>query len=211
MFCFLFLSFFSGCLRGAVRSAERLYVPPIVVPNESAWLGSTGLGRSDHRSLFCSEVMALRVSSPNYLTFSACLSSSAYQSIFQRRTAPLSPAPVPFKGHRWSDAPPATGAAALTLFHPLWSEEKEYRMRTRRNALTLWLWCSSLPCTVALARRSAHKTRAHTNTCSHTSYGRKNTKKEHFIFKVCFLCMKQVQNLRLCFSDILRSGFLAFL
>lgn len=71
-----------------------------------------------------------RVFSPNYLTFSACLSSSAYQSIFQRRTAPLSPAPVPFKDHHWSDALPATGAAALTLFHPLWSEENAKKKNT---------------------------------------------------------------------------------
>ncbi len=167
MFCFLFLFFFSGCLRRVVRSAEWLYVPPSVVPNESSWIGSTGLGRSDHWSLFCSEVTALRVSSPNYLTFSACLSSSAYQSIFQRRTVPLSPAPVPFKGHRWSDAPPATGAAALTLFHPLWSEENAKKKNTE------WGLAGTLShfdydarhCHVQL--HSTHKTLAHTRTLAH--------------------------------------------
>ncbi len=183
MFCFLFLSFFSGCLRRVVRSAERLYVPPSVVPNESSWIGSTGLGRSDHWSLFCSEVTALRVSSPNYLTFSACLSSSAYQSIFQRRTVPLSPAPVPFKGHRWSDAPPATGAAALTLFHPLWSEENAKKKNTE------WGLAGTLShfdydarhCHVQL--HTTHKTLAHSRTLAHILHmdGKKNKKRKFYL------------------------------
>lgn len=166
MFCFLFLS---GCLCGVVRSAERLYVPSIVVPNKSAWIGGAGLGRSDH-CLFRSEVTALRVSPPIHLTFSACLSSLAYQSISQRHTAPLSPAPVPFKGRRWSDAPPATGATALTLFHPLWSEENTKKKNTE------WGLAGTLPhfnydarhCHVQLrSHRDWHTKHVHTQTHAH--------------------------------------------
>ncbi len=183
MFCFLFLSFFSGCLRRVVRSAERLYVPPSVVPNESSWIGSTGLGRSDHWSLFCSEVTALRVSSPYYLTFSACLSSSAYQSIFQRRTVPLSPAPVPFKGHRWSDAPPATELRRSRSF-TLSGVKKMQRKRIqnedsqeRSHTLTMMLVTAMYSCT----RHTKHL-RTHEHLLTYFIWmGKKNKKRKFYL------------------------------
>lgn len=103
----------------------------------------------------------------HFLRLSLLFSLSKHLSAPHR---PLSPAPVPFKGRRWSDAPPATGATALTLFHPLWSEENTKKKNTE------WGLAGTLPhfnydarhCHVQLrSHRDWHTKHVHTQTHAH--------------------------------------------
>lgn len=83
IFMFLMLCSLSsilGCLCGAVQSAERLCVSPLFTPKQSAWTGSAGFGRHDHRSLLHPEVTTTRDS---------CLSLSLSVSLLQLIKASL--------------------------------------------------------------------------------------------------------------------------
>lgn len=93
---------------------------------------------------------------------------------------------------RWPSSRGSSGAHAL---YPLWSEETQRKRIQNEDSQERChtFDCDARHCHVQLHSHRDRHTK-HVHTCSHSSYGCKNTKKKLFIFKVCFfLCAKQVQ------------------